>query len=62
MERLLTVKDVMERYQCCRQTASRIIRQVPHIEDPHLMTYESYLRGWEQRQMNPKVTKIQRRA
>ena len=50
-DRLLTVKDIMERYQCCRQTASRIIRSIPHLEDPHLMAYESFIKKWELKQM-----------
>ena len=61
MENLLTVKDVMERYHCCRQTASRIIRECPHIEDPILATYERHLEARETRQMLPRVARIEPR-
>ena len=47
MDRLLTVRDVMERYQCSRQTASKIIHQLPHMEQPRLLVREKTLARWE---------------
>lgn len=48
MERLITPKDVMERYGCSRQTARKYIRQCnPHMENP-LATSETAFRDWEQ--------------
>lgn len=34
MERLITVKDVCERYGCSHPTARRYIRQMFHYENP----------------------------
>lgn len=49
MERLITPKDVMERYGCSRQTARKYIRQCnPHMERP-LAVHESAFREWELR-------------
>ena len=53
MERLLSVHDLMERYQCSRQTAIRYIRKMEHQERPYMVT-EKALRAWEQsRTVNP---------
>ena len=38
MERLLSVKDIMARYQCSRQTAIRYIKQMEHMERPYTVT------------------------
>ena len=47
MERLITVKDVRERYQCSLPTARKYIRQCnPHMEDP-LAVPEWAFREWE---------------
>jgi len=46
MERLFSVADLMERYQCSRQTAVRYIRKMEHMEKP-LMVRESVLAAWE---------------
>ena len=46
MERLLSVADVMDRYQCSRQTAARYIRKMEHMEKP-LMVRASALEAWE---------------
>lgn len=48
MERLVTVKDVKERYGCSTPTARKYIRQCkPHMEDP-LVTYAWAFNEWEQ--------------
>jgi len=53
MERLLSVHDLMERYQCSRQTAIRYIRKMEHQERPYMVT-ENALMAWEQsRTVNP---------
>lgn len=46
MERLLSVADVMARYQCSRQTAVRYIRKMEHQEKP-IMVRETVLAAWE---------------
>lgn len=46
MERLLSVKDLMSRYQCSRQTAIRYMRKMEHQEKP-FMVRESVLAAWE---------------
>lgn len=47
MEKLITVKDVSERYGCSIPTARKYIRQCnPHMETP-LTTYVWALREWE---------------
>ena len=46
MERLLSVKDMMERYQCSRQTASRYMRKMEHQENPLRVT-EKAVTAWE---------------
>jgi hypothetical protein len=53
MEKLLSVSDIMARYQCSRQTAIRYMRQMEHQERPYMVT-EKALRAWEQsRTVNP---------
>lgn len=46
MERLLSVSDIMDRYQCSRQTAIRYIQKMEHMEKPY-MVRESVLAAWE---------------
>ena len=47
MEKLITVKDVSERYGCSKQTARKYIRQCnPHMEKP-LTAPEWAFREWE---------------
>lgn len=48
MERLLSVRDIMNRYQCNRDTAIRHIRRMEHMEHPYMVT-ESALRAYEAR-------------
>lgn len=53
MERLVTVKDVKERYGCSTPTARKYIRQCkPHMENP-LATYQWAFREWEQSRIAP---------
>lgn len=48
MDRLVTVRDVKDRYGCSLPTARKYIRQCnPHMENP-LATYEWAFREWEQ--------------
>ena len=65
MDNLLGVPEIMARYKCCRQTASRIIRQMRHITEPRLMAPEWAVEDWERMQMMPKrsaeICKIPRR-
>ena len=46
MERLFSVKDLMDRYQCSRQTAVRHIKRMEHMEKP-LMVRQSVLEADE---------------
>lgn len=46
MERLYSVKDVMERYQCSRQTAVRYMQKLEHMERPYMIR-ASVLEAWE---------------
>ena len=46
MERLVSVENIMERYQCSRQTAARYMRAMEHMEKP-LMVTEKALAAWE---------------
>lgn len=49
MERLVTVKDVSERYGCSMQTARKYLRQVnPHMENPLSATVTAF-REWEEK-------------
>lgn len=46
MEKLLSVNDLMDRYQCSRQTAIRYLREMEHMEKPY-MVRASVLEAWE---------------
>ena len=46
MERLLSVNDLMARYQCSRQTAIRYMQKMEHMEKPY-MVKASVLEAWE---------------
>lgn len=46
MERLLSVADVMERYQCSRQTTVRYMRKLEHLEKPYMIR-ASVIEAWE---------------
>ena len=46
MEKLLSVSDIMARYQCSRQTAIRYMQKMEHMEKPY-MVRASVLEAWE---------------
>lgn len=46
MERLLTTRDIAERYQCTLQCARNYIRKMEHQENPLRVT-EAAFRAWE---------------
>ena len=53
MERLLSVKAMMERYDCSRQTAIRYMQQMEHQEKPY-MVRQSVVEAWDRsRTVNP---------
>ena len=53
MEKLLSVSDIMTRYQCSRQTAIRYMLKMEHQERPYMVT-ERALLAWEKsRTVNP---------
>lgn len=56
MEILLGVPEIMQRYRCCRQTASKRMRQMKHLENP-LLVPEWAVMQWEQEQMEPRRAK-----
>ena len=47
MERLVTVKDMSERYGCSMQTARKYIRQMFHYENPLAAPKWAFIE-WEQ--------------
>lgn len=56
MERLVTVRDVRERYGCSLPTARKYLRQcIPHMENP-LTATEAAFREWEERRTVIPVT------
>lgn len=46
MDRLLSVADLMARYQCSRQTAIRHMQKMEHMEKPYMVT-EKALTAYE---------------
>ena len=46
MEQLLSVKDMMARYQCSRQTAVRYMQKMEHMENPYMVRV-SVVEAWE---------------
>ena len=51
MDRLVTVKEMRERYGCSNPTARKYLRQcTPHMENP-LVAPEWAVSEWEQRRM-----------
>ena len=46
MEKLLSVSDLMDRYQCSRQTAIRYMQRLEHMERPYMIR-ASVLEAWE---------------
>ena len=59
MERLLSVADLMERYQCSRQTAIRYMQKLEHMEKPYMIR-ASVLEAWE-RERTVKPAEVIRR-
>lgn len=53
MERLFSVKDMMARYGCSRQTAIRYMQKMEHQERPY-MVRQSVVEAWDRsRTVNP---------
>ena len=46
MEKLLGVKDMMDRYHCSRQTAIRYMQKMEHQEKPY-MVRQSVVEAWD---------------
>ena len=60
MKRLLTAKDISERYQVSVKTARRYMRKMPHMEKP-LMVTEAAVEAWElSRTFEPDGAKVNR--
>ena len=52
MERLLSVKDISERYQVKPTTARKFMRDMTHMEKPVMVTERS-VAEWEKRKTVP---------
>lgn len=52
MERLLSVKDIADRYQCKPGTARKYMRNMVHLENP-LMVTERAVMDWERKRTFP---------
>lgn len=52
MERLLSVKDIADRYQCKPGTARKYMRNMVHLENP-LMVTERAVADWERKRTFP---------
>ena len=50
MDRLYSVKDIQNRYQCNPATARKYMRQMEHMEQP-LMVSERAISEWEKRKL-----------
>lgn len=62
MERLVTVKDMQQRYGCSGPTARKYLRQMFHYEDP-LAAPQWALTEWEQaRERTPEGISWERKA
>ena len=53
MEKLLSVKDIMARYQCSRQTAIRYIKQMEHMERLYMVTERAFMEWDRSRTVRP---------
>lgn len=53
MDRLLSVPDIMARYQCSRQTAVRHIKRMEHLERPYMVTEKALAAYERSRTVNP---------
>lgn len=51
-DKLLSVRDIAERYQVKAETARRYMRQMVHMEAP-LMVTERALKAWEESRTFP---------
>ena len=61
MERLVTVKDIAERYGCSGKTARKYIRQMFHYENP-LAAPEWAFKEWERNREQMPACNIYRQA
>ena len=59
MDRLYSVKDICERFQCRPNTARKYMRDMAHMEQP-LMVTERALKAWEQSKTIPPESEIRR--
>lgn len=53
MDKLLSVRDLMARYQCSRQTAVRHMRRMEHMERPYMVTEKALTAYEASRTVNP---------
>lgn len=60
MDRLYSVQDVCERYQCKPATARKYMRDMEHMETPRLMVTERAVAAWERRNTLPPESETRR--
>jgi hypothetical protein len=60
MEKLFSVQDMCERYQCKPTTARKYMRDMVHMERPRLMVTERALAEWERRNTLPPESETRR--
>lgn len=62
MERLITVKDMQERYGCSLPTARKYLRQmIPHMENPLTATVTAFEEWEEKRTVFPQTISKKRK-
>lgn len=61
MDKLYSVSDICERYQCKAATARKIMRDMAHMEAP-LMVSERAVAEWERRKTLPPVLSKERKC
>ena len=59
MDKLYSVKDICDRYQCKPATARKYMRDMAHLEQP-LMVSERALKAWEERKTLPPESETRR--
>ena len=53
MEKLFSVSDLMDRYQCSRQTAIRHMQKMEHMEKPYMVTEKALMAYERSRTVRP---------
>ena len=59
MDRLYSVKDICNRYQCKPATARKYMRDMEHMENP-LMVTERAVAAWERKKTLPPDSEVRK--